>query len=222
MGRLDIYECNDCGFEFRENHSHFYLDLKTGQIEDFMILKSTLHLDRNSPLKGKIVKTYCGNCNTHISIYEIKSIGENYNLKSACYLLRLLLPKKINWMQYKVQTYKKLEEIVKERNIKKINNFIKSHAFFLEEIDTIDSLDDLEYMDIESYKDESIDQLNLIRNTVFSIHLPNSDYNLSLNGEKIAKDVCPNCNGTIYKIDHMHPCPKCGGKMDLTWSAMLD
>ncbi|WP_325192782.1 hypothetical protein [Methanobrevibacter ruminantium] len=222
MGQRDIYQCENCGFEFVQDYLNFYLNLKTGQIEDFMILMFTVDLDWNSPLKGDISTTYCGNCDKYINIYEIKSLSDNYDSEAAYYLLRLLLPKKIDHAKEKVQIYKKLEEIIKERNLEKINNFIKYNDYILNEIEPIETLEDIEYLDVEYYKEASIEELERIENTVYLVHLPNTDYNLDLNGEKVSMDVCPNCKSKIHEIDSEHPCPKCGGEILPSISMMMD
>ena len=187
-----------------------------------MILWLTVDMDRNSPLRGTISKTYCGNCNKYINTYEIKSLSENYDMEAAYYLLRLLLPKKLDYAQKKVQIYKDLGQIIKNGDLVKINDFINSYEDFLEEIGPIETLDEIEDMDIEYYLGDSIEDLERLKSTVFSIHLPNAEYNINLNGEKLSKDICPNCKSTVYEINFENPCPKCGGEWENIISMMMD
>lgn len=167
MGEKTIYQCKDCGFYFEQDYLNFYLNLKTGEIEDFMILMLTVGLDRNSPLKGTISKTYCGNCNKYINIYEIGFLSENYDLEAAYNLLRILLPKKIDNAKEKVQICKELNQIVKKQDLDLINNFINSNMDYLEYIEPIETLEDIEYMDIEYSLQEAIEELERMKNTVF-------------------------------------------------------
>ena len=222
MGQKEIYQCKDCGFVFEQDHLNFYLNLKNGQIEDFMILMFTVGLDRNSPLKGTISKTYCGTCNKYVNIYEIESLSEHYDIEAAYYLLRILLPKKIDYAKEKVQVLNELDQIVKKQDLDLINNFINSNENYLEFIGPIETLDDIEDMDIEFYLEDSIEELEFLKSTVFSIHLPNTDYNINLNGEMLSKDTCPNCKSTIYEIDYENPCPKCGGEWESVELMMID
>ena len=98
MGQLDIYRCEDCGFVFEQDNLNFYLNLESGQIEEFMLLFSTVNVDRNSPISGNVYKTYCGKCNKLIKTYHISSCDKQYDFEAAYYLLRLLIPKKIDFL----------------------------------------------------------------------------------------------------------------------------
>lgn len=222
IGQKDIYQCKDCGFEFEQDYLNFFLNLKTGQIEDFMVLMFTVGMDRNSPLTGIISKTYCGNCNKYIRTYEIEYLSENYDVEAAYYLLRLLLPKKLDNAKEKVRILKKFDKIVKKQDLDLINNFINSYGDYLENICPIETLDEIEDMDIEYYLEDSIEDLERLKSTVFSIHLPNAEYNINLKGEKLSKDICPNCKSTVYEINYENPCPKCGGEWENIISMMMD
>lgn len=108
-------------------------------------------------------------------------------------------------------------QIIKNGDLVKINDFINSYEDFLEEIGPIESLEDMEYMDFEYYLDKSIEELERLKSTVFSIHLPNAEYNINLNGEKLSKDIYPNCKSTVYEINSENPCPKCGGEWEILY-----
>ena len=223
IGQLEIFKCEKCGFRFEQDHLNFYLNLETGQIEEYMMLFSTVHLDDNSPISGNVYKTYCGNCNKYIKNYEIVSYDERYDKEAAYLLLRLLIPKKIDFFDNKIKLYEIMEEDIKNINTDYLIDFYKSNAIYLEEIDElIYDLEDIKDVDIGDCINRVKEELELFEKTVHTISYCNADYNMSLNGEKLAKDICPDCQSEISPIDEENPCPKCGGKMYICECLMLD
>ena len=98
------FECEDCGFNFIEDPLYFYLDLEHGQIIDALFGKLSLELD--SPIKGRVHMTYCENCNKHIHNYTIEELNGDYDMEAAYYLLRLLLPRKLDFARKQIQIRK--------------------------------------------------------------------------------------------------------------------
>ena len=89
------FECEDCGFNFIEDPLYFYLNLEHGQIIDALFVMLSSKID--SPIKGWVHKKYCSNCNKHIYNYSIESLNGDYDMEAAYYLLRLLLPRKLDF-----------------------------------------------------------------------------------------------------------------------------
>ena len=222
MGQLDIFKCEKCGFEFEQDYLNFYLNLETGQVEEYMILFSTVNLDKNSPISGNVYKTYCGNCNKLIKTYEIVSHDERYDTEAAYLLLRLLIPKKVDFLNEKIINYEYLSEHIKNNDFNYLNAFLEDNKIYFEELWYIEDEKDLKNIDVEYHISNAKEELELLKNTVFSINLEGEGHNITLEGEKLAKDICPNCRNDVYRIDNSNPCPKCGGKISLYESVMMD
>ena len=222
MGQLDIYRCEDCGFVFEQDYLNFYLNLESGQIEEYMLLFSTANLDRNSPITGDVYKTYCGKCNKLIKTYHISSCDKQYDFEAAYYLLRLLIPKKIDFLNEKIGNYEYLGERIKNNDFDYLKDFIEENNIYFDELYYIEDKKDVRDIDIEDHINSSKEELDLLKNTVFSINLGDETYNINLNGEKLAKDICPNCKSVVNEINGLNPCPKCGGKIYPFESIMMD
>ena len=54
-----------------------------GNIEEYILLSTTMDLDLNSRISGDIYETYCTGCDKKIKIYVISNIKEPYNQDSA-------------------------------------------------------------------------------------------------------------------------------------------
>lgn len=83
MGLRIEYNCSNCGFEFINDHLNFYYDEKTKRVKQFMILKLTYDLGKDSKIGGNIKKTYCLHCNKIIEIYEIRYYPEDMSKEQA-------------------------------------------------------------------------------------------------------------------------------------------
>lgn len=188
-----------------------------------MILFSTVNIDENSPISGNVYKTYCGNCNKYVKNYEIIYYDERYDKEAAYLLLRLLIPKKIDFLNNKIKLYEIMEEDINNNNTDYLIDFYKSNSIYLNEIaDLIYDFEDIKDIDIGYCINRVKEELELFENTVHTISYCDADYNMNLNGEKLAKDVCPNCQSEIYPIDGRNPCPKCGGEILMTECLLLD
>ena len=213
------FECDDCGFNFIEDSLYFYLDLEHGQIIDalFGMLSSSI----DSPIKGWVHKTYCRNCNKHNYNYRIESLNGDYDMEAAYYLLRLLLPRKLDFASKRLETYKSLAERIKSNDLEELEKDLRINRKYYEDL-----IPELEYVNFhELVEDEEFDigeyvkvyemELDRLKNTVYSINLGDENYNFTLDGEKIAKDMCPNCRNTVHKFEFdvaNDAFPKCGGK----------
>ena len=223
MGSLEVFECEDCGFEFEQDYLHFYLNLKTGQIEEFMLLMLTVGLDDNSPIKGYVLKTYCGHCNKYIYTYWLESLEEPYDMETAYLLTRLLLPRKLGYAKYRLRKYEKIDKRVKANQFEYLEDQYKHLKEYYEDL-----FEELKWgrnfrdIDVGRHIRDAENEVGRLENTVFSIKLDDGDYNFTMDGERLPKDICPNCKNKVYEIDYSNPCPKCGGKMRMTECADVD
>lgn len=82
MPSIDYFECEDCGFRWKDQGPLFCLN-DEGNIEEYILLSTTMDLDLNSRISGDIYETYCTGCDKKIKIYVISNIKEPYNQDSA-------------------------------------------------------------------------------------------------------------------------------------------
>ena len=214
------FECEDCGFNFIEDPLYFYLDLEHGQIIDALFVRLSLKLD--SPIKGWVHKTYCENCNNHIHNYTIEELNGDYDMEAAYYLLRLLLPRKLDFTRKRLEMYESIAEKIKANDLEDLEKDLKINRRYYEDMipelkhDSFNGLvNEDDDFDINRYVEVYKTELDRLNNTVFTINTCDDEYNLTLDGEKMPKDICPNCKNAIKKIKLNHipdSCPKCGGK----------
>ena len=75
-------------------------------------------------------------------------------------------------------------------------------------------IDDEEF-DIGEYVKVYEMELDRLKNTVYSINLGDENYNFTLDGEEITKDICPYCKNAVQEVEFdafNDGCPRCGGK----------
>ncbi len=82
MPSIDYFECEDGGFRWKDQGPLFCLN-DEGNIEEYILLSTTMDLDLNSRISGDIYETYCTGCDKKIKIYVISNIKEPYNQDSA-------------------------------------------------------------------------------------------------------------------------------------------
>ena len=214
------FECEDCGFNFIEDPLYFYLDLEHGQIIDALFGKLSLELD--SPIKGWVHMTYCENCNKHIRNYTIEELNGDYDMEAAYYLLRLLLPRKLDFTRKRLEIYESIAEKIKAKDLEGLEKDLEINRRYYEDLipelehDSLKGLvnEDNDF-DINNYIEVYKAELDRLNNTVFTINTGDDEYNLTLDGEKMPKDICPNCKNAVNNIKLNHipdSCPKCGGK----------
>ena len=83
MPSIDYFECEDCGFRWKDQGPLLFCLNDEGKIEEYILLSTTMDLDLNSRISGDIYETYCTGCDKKIKIYVISNIKEPYNQDSA-------------------------------------------------------------------------------------------------------------------------------------------
>ena len=66
------------------------------------------------------------------------------------------------------------------------------------------------YRDINDKFDYLSDELMAMEREIICINYLGDEYNLSLDGDIVDVDVCPDCGEEFYLIDSISPCPRCG------------
>ena len=209
-------ECEDCDFNFIADSLYFYLDLEHGQIIDALFVMLSSKID--SPIKGWVHKTYCENCNKHIHNYTIEELNGDYDMEAAYYLLRLLLPRKLDFVSKRLEAYESIAEKIKANDLEELEKDLKNNRKYYEDLipelehDNFNGLvNENDDFDIHNYIEVYKTELERLNNTVFTINTGDDEYNLTLDGEKLPKNICPNCKNGVKEIQ-FDSCPKCGGK----------
>ena len=83
MPSIDYFECEECGFRWKDQGPLLFCLNDEGKIEEYILLSTTMDLDLNSGISGDIYETYCTGCDKKIKIYVISTIREPYNQDSA-------------------------------------------------------------------------------------------------------------------------------------------
>ena len=214
------FECGDCGFIFIEDPLYFYLDLRNGQIINALFGMLSSKID--SPIKGWVHKTYCSNCNKHIYNYSIEKLNDKYDMEAAYYLLRLLLPKQADFVKKRLLIYQSIAEKIKSNNLDELEKDLRIRRKYYE--DLIPELDhddfngivnENEDFDIDNYVEAYEKELDRLQNTVYTVRIGDESHSFTLDGEKFANEICPNCKNEIPQFDSLNfedGCPNCGGK----------
>ena len=212
-------ECEDCDFNFIADSLYFYLDLEHGQIIDALFVMLSSKID--SPIKGWVHKTYCSNCNKYVYKYSIEELNGDYDMEAAYYLTRILLPRKVDFISKRLEIYESITEKIKANDLDDLEKDLRIRRKYYEDLipklehsDFNDLVNDDDEFDIDNYVEVYKLELNRLKNTVYSIDIGDETFNFTLDGEKIAKDICPNCKNDLKEFeDHtFDSCPKCGGK----------
>ena len=83
MHSIDYFECEDCGFKWKDQGPLLFCLNEEKNIVEYILLSSTMDLDLNSEISGDIIETYCTSCDKKIKIYIISNIKKPYNEDSA-------------------------------------------------------------------------------------------------------------------------------------------
>lgn len=90
MASIDYFECEDCGFRWKDQGPLLFFLNENNKIEEYILLISNMNLDSNSNISGDIIETYCTNCDKKIKIYIISTIKSPYDEDSAIESIRKL------------------------------------------------------------------------------------------------------------------------------------
>ena len=87
MPSIDYFECEDCGFRWKDQGPLFCLN-DEGNIEEYILLSTTMDLDLNSRISGDIYETYCTGCDKKIK-KTLKPFIKDTDLKDDFYIVDL-------------------------------------------------------------------------------------------------------------------------------------
>ena len=94
MPSIDYFECEDCGFRWKDQGPLLFCMNEKKNIEEYILLSTTMDLDLNSEISGDIIETFCTNCNKKIKIYIIANFKSPFNEDSAMDTIKDLANKK--------------------------------------------------------------------------------------------------------------------------------
>ena len=90
MASIDYFECEDCGFKWKDQGPLFFFLNENEEIEEYILLRTAMDLDKDSPISGDIVETYCIKCDRKIKIYVISFIKKPFTEDEAIALIEKL------------------------------------------------------------------------------------------------------------------------------------
>ena len=90
MASIDYFECEDCGFRWKDQGPLFFFLNDNKEIEEYILIRAAYDLDKDSPISGDIIETYCVNCDKKIKIYIISTIKKPYEDGQAISLIEKL------------------------------------------------------------------------------------------------------------------------------------
>ena len=83
MASIDYFECETCGFKWKDQGPLFFFLNENDEIEEYILLRTAMDLDRNALISGDIIETFCVNCDKKIKIYAISLIKKPFDEESA-------------------------------------------------------------------------------------------------------------------------------------------
>ena len=66
MAIIRGYECMNCHLELVDDERLFFYDESTKQTVDFIVLMTTVGMDKESKIKGCVHETYCADCDKYL------------------------------------------------------------------------------------------------------------------------------------------------------------
>lgn len=102
MAIVNYYQCVECDLELADDGRLFYYDTDSGETIEFLILMSTVGLDRGSKIKGNVTETYCKSCDKYMRIYSIRES----EIENPCETVRKGIDKHISVIQSELERLK--------------------------------------------------------------------------------------------------------------------
>ena len=97
MASIDYFECEDCGFRWKDQGPLLFCLNEDGNIEEYILIQSAYDLYKDSPISGDIVETYCACCDKKIKLYLISIVKKPFEESEAISLIdKLASEKKIS------------------------------------------------------------------------------------------------------------------------------
>ena len=87
MASIDYFECENCGFRWKDQGPLLFCLNEDGEIEEYILIRTAYDLDKDSSISGDIVETYCVNCDKKIKMYLISFIKKPYGEEEAIALI---------------------------------------------------------------------------------------------------------------------------------------
>ena len=94
MASIDYFECEDCGFRWKDQGPLLFCLNEDGEIEEYILIRTAYDLDKDSSISGDIVETYCVNCDKKIKMYLVSFIKKPYDEEEAISLIEKLASEK--------------------------------------------------------------------------------------------------------------------------------
>ena len=73
MPSIDYFECEDCGFRWKDQGPLMFCLNDDGEIEEYILVQEAYDLDKDSQISGDIVETYCSCCEKRQASAAIQS-----------------------------------------------------------------------------------------------------------------------------------------------------
>lgn len=83
MPSIDYFECEDCGFRWKDQGPLLFCLNEEDKIEEYILLSTTMDLDIDSKISGDLVESYCPSCDKKIKMVLISTIRKPFNEDSA-------------------------------------------------------------------------------------------------------------------------------------------
>ena len=90
MASIDYFECEDCGFKWKDQGPLFFFLNENNEIEEYILIRTAYGLDKDSLISGDIIETYCTHCNKKIKLYILSLINKPYDEGEAISLIEKL------------------------------------------------------------------------------------------------------------------------------------
>ena len=226
MGESKTYECKDCDFKFTDDYLSFYYNSDSKKTIDYMLLFSTAGIDRDSKIWGDICYSYCANCNKFVETYKILSIElDDYDEEEIIKLVKEGIFNNLDSHKEYIDKIENKEDLQLIKN----GNYLRCYFTDLHSYS--------EHVRISDFSSEREAILFCLKEARSQFHkeidymreISQKSYNIIYNVECLYKNerkdhiFCPICNKKIpFSINENTPCPKCGGKLEVTNWLLID
>ena len=140
-------------------------------------------------------------------------------MELAYYITAILLPRQLEFAQKRLEAYEHISYKIDSDDLEGLEEDLRNNREYFE--DLFSGLKDAgsfkellvdEEFDIDEYLMAYQNEVYRLENTVYSINTGDEKYNLTLDGEKVPVDVCPNCKNSVKKFESLalESCPNCG------------
>ena len=223
MAIVNYYQCVECDLELVDDGRLFYYDNDSGETIDYLLLMSTVDLDRGAKIKGSVSETYCPTCDKYMRIYSIRES----EIENPCETVRKGIDKHISAIKSELERL----EAIRQRS--KYTITPEEDYYVVEFPEWGDSY----YVDDEP----EMSREDVIKDALSQFH-EEIDYRINSIGGKVAESIilvldergkgeddpsqkvkCPDCGSDVNKyVRNLNECPKCGSLFGCINSACYD